>query len=337
MKPLEALPEHVVASLEVRDRWRRALSENHAGLEFIVSDLSRWKPGATVRIAFLDGDRSLHSNIELAVGQIAEECNLVLDFGRDPATGEYRRWSESDTEHAAEIRVSFDQGGYWSLVGTDSTDVLIGGPGSPAGGGPGQRSLNLEGFAEELPSDWEGTTRHEFLHALAFHHAHQNLRGPCAEEFRWEDDPGYQPTQDERGVFVPDGQGRRPGIYTYLAGAPNRWSRSRVDFNLRTNVSDDVVVGPFDTDSVMLYAFDSFFYKSDPSPCAPTGNGIDLSDGDRRGLALLYPRTEEAVGHLARSAATARDALRNSSGEEGVGTESAYERRVRELLDRWVG
>ena len=147
MKQLESLPDQIVASLEVRDRWRRQLAEDTAGLEFIVSDLSRWKPGSTVRVAFLDGDTALHADIEQAISQVADECNLDLDFGRDPATGEYRRWTEADTEYAAEIRVSFDMGGYWSLVGTDSNDPTIGGPGSPVGGGPGQRSLNLDGFA----------------------------------------------------------------------------------------------------------------------------------------------------------------------------------------------
>jgi hypothetical protein len=336
VKQLEALPDEVVASIEVRDRWRRALAENDAGLEFIVSDLSRWRPGSTVRVAFLDGETALHAEIEQAVQQIADECNLVLDFGRDPGTGDYRRWTEADTEYAAEIRVSFDMGGFWSLVGTDSNDPTIGGPGSPIGGGPGQRSLNLGGFTVQKPADWEGTARHEFLHALSFHHAHQNLRGPCAEEFRWEDDPGYQPTQDPRGVFVPDAQGRRPGIYTYLAGPPNRWSRAKVDHNLKTNVSDEVVIGPFDSDSVMLYEFEAFFYKTDPSPCAPTGNGIDLSAGDKRGLGLLYPGADEAVEVLSQSAAKAREAMQGRAEEEGLGEESAYEKRVRELLEAWA-
>jgi hypothetical protein len=98
-----------------------------------------------------------------------------------------------------------------------------------------------------------------------------------------------------------------------------------------------VVIGPFDTDSVMLYEFESFFYKNDPSPCAPTGNGKDLSDGDKRGLALLYPHTAEDVETIKKDAAAAQDALRDVGGaEEAVGEESAYQKRVRELLEDWV-
>jgi hypothetical protein len=177
--------------------------------------------------------------------------------------------------------------------------------------------------------------RHEFLHALAFHHAHQNLRGPCAAEFRWEDDEGYVPTTNPRGVFVPDAAGRRPGIYTYLAGPPNRWPRAKVDHNLRTNVGDDVVVGPFDPQSVMLYRFADFFYLTNPSPCAPTGNGVDISDGDRRGLQLLYPHTAEDTAELASRAATALEGLTAGDRLESTTTEqrSAYHQRAVELLD----
>ncbi len=330
---LESLPDEVVASLEIRDGWRRKLAQRADGLEFIVSDLARWRPGSAVRVAFLDGDTGLHADIASAVEQITDACNLTLDFGKDAGTGEFRRWTEADTQYAAEIRVSFDMDGFWSLVGTDSTDRMVGGPGQPIGGSPNQRSLNLSDFATDRPDDWQGTARHEFLHALGFHHAHQNMRGPCADEFRWEDDEGYQPTRDARGVFVKDANGRSPGIYTYLAGPPNGWSRSKVDHNLRTEESDDVTIGPFDAKSVMLYSFADFFYKSHPSPCAPTGNGIDLSDGDKRGLQLLYPHTGDAVSDIQSRATAALSALDGGGGlESGGTTDSAYQQRVVELL-----
>ena len=336
---LESLPDEVVASLEVRDGWRRQVASGSEGLEFIVSDLARWRPGSTVRVAFLDGEADLHEDIEQATRQITDACNLGLDFGQDTATGEYRRWTEADTVYAAEIRVSFDLAGYWALVGTDSTDRTVGAPGGPAGGRPGQRSFNLGGFESDRPVNWRGVVRHEFLHALAFHHAHQNLRGPCEDEFRWEDDPGYLPTQDSRGVFVPDPAGRRPGIYTYLAGAPNHWSRRLVDHNLRRMESPDTIAGPFDSASIMLYAFEPFFYKTTASECAPTGNGIDLSDGDRRGLQLLYPRTAAEVSEFTARAEQVLDQIGagSESGLEAAGSaDSPYRARVIDLLSSLV-
>jgi hypothetical protein len=333
---LESLPDDVLAGLEVRDAWRKDLAASSDGLEFIVADLARWPVGSVVRVAFLDGDATLHSDIAAATAQIAEVTNLTLDFGRDPATGQYRRWSETDTVLQAEIRISFDMGGYWSLVGTDSTDPTIA-PVGPIGGGPGQRSLNLGGFKTSKPQGWEGIVRHEFLHALAFQHEHQNMRGPCEEDFRWENDAGYVPTTNANGVFVPDGQGRRPGIYTYLAGPPNKWSRAKVDHNLRTAEDPKAVAGGFDPASVMLYRFAAFFYKTNPSPCAPKGDGVNLSNGDKRALNLLYPANVEAVDALAAQSMNGLELLaahnEGAGGEEGVaGPSSAYVRRLIELM-----
>lgn len=292
---LDKLPDDVVSSIEVRNRLMNDIGVNgDLGLEFLVADLQRWVPGQVVRVAFLDGDSHLHANIAAATQEISDACNLTLDFGND-GNGNFRRWSENDNEYSADIRVSFDKNGYFSLVGTDSVNRNIGSPFGRIGGRPGQCSLNLGGFQNRLPSTWQGTTRHEFLHALGFHHSHQNMRGPCQESFRWDDDEGYLQTRDANGRFITDVNGKRPGIYTYLAGFPNFWDRQKVDHNLKTEEDPNLVAGPFDRSSVMLYRFPKIFYKSLPSPCAPLGDGQSLSDGDKRGLRLLYPDTAAEV------------------------------------------
>lgn len=326
---LESLPDSVVAALEVRDAWRRELADSTAGLEFIVADLQAWPVGSTVRVAFLDGDSALHADIASATEQISAAMNLSLDFGFNEEAGTYRRWTLSDSRLQAEIRVSFDFDGYWSLIGTDSTDGTIDPSGGPIGGLPNQRSLNLGGYATSKPQGWEGTVRHEFMHALAFKHEHQNFRGPCEADFRWENDPGYVPTTDARGRFVPDAEGRRPGIYTYLAGEPNRWSRRKVDHNLRTVNDPNLVMGGFDPASVMLYRFAAFFYKTSPSECAPTGPGTDLSEDDKRGLRLLYPEAQDDVARLAKQSLRGLE-LVGSEAPESVG--SVYRDRLVELL-----
>lgn len=339
-KVLEVLPDEVVASLEVRDAWRQEMASRSPGLEFLVSHLALWPPGGVVRVAFLGGDSGLHRDIAEAAEQITDACNLSLDFGFDGATGEFRRWRETDTTYAAEIRVSFDQPGFWSLVGTDSNDPTVGTPFGLIGGRPGQRSLNLGGFVERRPPDWKGTVRHEFMHAVAFKHEHQNMRGPCEEQFRWDDDEGYVPTQDARGRFVPDAAGRRPGIYTYLAGPPNSWPRAKVDHNLRTRDTPGTVAGSFDAASAMLYRFEPFFYRSVPSPCAPTTDGIDLSPGDREGLRLLYPDVSAALDDIVKRAEVALTEIdaqvaigRESTRESFPVAVSPYQERAVELIN----
>ena len=102
---LDALPDDVVASMESRDRWMAGLPYAEGGLEFLVADLQSWTPGQTVRVAFLGGSTDLHEAIEAATGQISDAAGLTLEFKHE---GSYRTWTEDDTEHAAEIRVSFD-------------------------------------------------------------------------------------------------------------------------------------------------------------------------------------------------------------------------------------
>ena len=218
-------------------------------------------------------------------------------------------WTTSDVAHAAEIRVSFDQGGYFSLVGSDSSNPQIGGLGQAVGGRANQRSLNLGGFDVARPASWAKTTRHEFLHALAFHHEHQSPVGGCDSQFRWDDDPGYLFTQDANGQYITDPNGKRPGIYTYLSGAPNHWSRAKVDHNLRQAPAGSVSTGPFDRESIMLYRFPALFYVSTPSPCAPLGTGENLSNGDITGLKHLYPDAQPEIQTIAARQSKLRETI----------------------------
>jgi hypothetical protein len=337
---LDNLPGSVQASLEARRRFFKSLPPDADGLEFRLADLRRWRPGETVTVAFLGGDANLHRDIAEATRAITDACHLNFDFGLDEATGSYRDWSEDDQKYRADIRVSFDKDGFWSLVGTDSVDPRIGEPAEDVGGRPHQRSLNLGGFPSYRPPDWVGTVRHEFLHALGFEHEHQNMRGPCSAEFRWEDDDGYQLTLDADERAVPDPQGRRPGIYTYLAWFPNYWSKEKVDHNLLTEEDPDAVAGPFDPASVMLYQFPAPFYRTENSPCAPTGNGIELSAGDIRGLRLLYgdrPEDLEAfrarTRDLARAIEAAHPEVQKESSSDESFAHSAMRRIVRALGD----
>lgn len=290
------LPDHVTASIEARTKWFASLPQgNNPGFEFFVDDLQSWAPGQTVRVAFLGGTTQLHQDLADATKQITESCNIKLDFGLNPTTGKYRTWTTADTVHSAEIRVAFDQKGYFSLLGTDSSNTSIGAVGQAVGGRANQRSLNLGGFDVVRPSTWQKTTRHEFLHALAFNHEHQSPMGGCDSQFRWDDDAGYQFTQDSNGQYITDPNGKRPGIYTYLSGAPNNWSRSKVDHNLRQAHPGSGTAGTFDRESIMLYRFPALFYVSTPNPCAPLGSGDSLSTGDIAGLTHLYPHDNASM------------------------------------------
>jgi hypothetical protein len=295
---LDTIPDAVLASMQVRDHWFDAQGLSGDGEAFFLDDLLRWLPGTVITVAFLGGDTALHRDIETATRQLTDACNLGFDFGFDEAAGAYRTWSTSDEEYAADIRVSFDQPGFKSLIGRDSINSGIGPADSPMGGRPYQRSLNLGGFPIQRPQRWMGVVRHEFLHAIAFKHEHQSPAGACDRQYRWEDPPGYVPTLDADGRYIADAAGLQPGIYTYLAGAPNHWSRQTVDHNLRPRPADGAIVGGFDKASIMMYKFPREFYHEFPNPCSATGNGLDLSPGDIAGLLRIYPFDEREAGAL---------------------------------------
>jgi hypothetical protein len=315
--PMEALPDRYLARLEVRDRILRNLPPSFRGFSFVVDTLKRWQPGSTVRVAFLDGSNPLRKGIADAASAWLAHGNIRLDFGYDPAAGTYRSWSRGDQTYQADIRISFDGKGYYSLVGRDSND--------PAVVHPSEESMNFEGFLANPPPDWQATAMHEFGHAFGFQHEHQHPVGGCDSEFRWFDDPGYSPEPGRLGL--PDSQGRRPGIYTALAAPPNEWPASKVDRNLKQLPNSSAfLLGAFDRASIMMYSFAAWMFVSSDSRCYTPRNKV-LSEGDRQGFAQAYPAAAAEIISLSRAR---RDYLDSALREASLPADR--QRRLREQL-----
>jgi hypothetical protein len=320
---MERYPDRLQARVELRQRTLSTVSSSASGFSphFILNLTKRWQPGQVLKVAFRGGNTPLHRDIANAVTEWTNFANLKFDFGVNPATGSHRTWSKSDTDFAADIRVSFDQTGYYSLVGNDSINRTI--------TKPGEESLNLEGFDQQRPADWKTVAQHEFGHAIGFEHEHQSPLAPC--DFRFDNDPGYVPTTDSFGQYIPDTHNRRPGLYTRLGGPPNNWPASVVDFNLKQlPESHAYEVGPFDKDSIMKYFFpDWMFVSGTNSHCYTGGENLVISDGDKQGAAKVYPRTPESI--------QAASALRAQALQEAVNVKSlpsAAQQQFREELNK---
>jgi hypothetical protein len=286
-------PDAIEARLAQRDRiiaMAHAASSSGVGLASVFDSLKTWTPGQTISVAFHGGSAALRADIAAAAAEWTRHANLKLDFGPD---GTFRDWSPSDAAYAADIRISFDYGGNWSLVGSDSVDTSIVPPGEP--------SMNFGGYKLVRPSSWRRTVLHEFGHALGFHHEHQHPEG-CDAEFRWSDDAGYSFAKDEYGQYIVDAAGRRPGIYTVLGGPPNNWPPQKVDWNLRRlKSSSSYQLRPFDRLSIMKYFFESWMFVSgNASFCYTPVPNPTLSEGDKAAARDAYPGNQAAIESLFR-------------------------------------
>ena len=271
----ESYPDPIQRLLDARKEQTDAIPPEVRG--FVLETPKLWTNASTVTVAFNGGSDDLRGKIESAAHEWTNYANLTLEFRNDD--GAFRTWSRQDTEFSADIRISFNYAGYWSMVGTDSVELMK----------PSHASMNFSGFTTNLPSSWRKTVLHEFGHALGLHHEHQNPAGHCDQEFRWEDDPGYVRTRDMYGQFTRDAQQRRPGLYTRLGGPPNNWDRETVDHNLRQLPYDGKLISDPDRKSIMFYQFAPWMFKRGAqSPCY-VGPNTTLSAGDKQAMREAYP------------------------------------------------
>ncbi|MDF1512971.1 MAG: hemopexin repeat-containing protein [Anaerolineae bacterium] len=108
-----------------------------------------WRPGRTLRCAFLDGDAGVQAKVAAVAHQWSVFANIFFDFGA----------------HAeADIRISFAFNGSWSYIGTDALAIP-----TP------QPTMNY-GWLTPQSSDTEynRVVLHEFGHALGMIHEHQH-------------------------------------------------------------------------------------------------------------------------------------------------------------------
>lgn len=135
-------------------------------IELALATAKMWKPGRTLRVAFLDGDPKVHEKVASVAKQWMQHANINLDF----VAGK-----------AGDIRISFKEPGYWSALGTDALVEQYFPKTEP--------TMNFEGFTTATAEDeYSRVVLHEFGHALGCIHEHSS---PAAG-IQWNKDVVYR-------------------------------------------------------------------------------------------------------------------------------------------------
>jgi hypothetical protein len=199
----------------------------------------KWKNGRTLHVRFLDGAQEVQAKVERYAKEWCKHANIGLAFGIDPK---------------AEIRISFQQEGSWSYIGTDSLVVSA-----------HQPTINFGWLNSETHEEgYSSVVIHEFGHALGCIHEHQS---PDAD-IPWD----------------------KEAVYRYYMGPPNNWSKSDIDLNLFQRYSLEITqFTEFDPKSIMLYAIPNEHTIGDYE----VGWNKELSEIDKTFIRTCYPFEEK--------------------------------------------
>lgn len=188
--------------------------ENYApGTRAAIEFKKRWQPGKTLRVLFMDGDPVVQQKVAAIFPEWSRHANIRFQVSNDLDS---------------EIRISFQQPGSWSYIGTDA--LLI----------PKSKPTMNYGWLKPHtdPEEYQRVVLHEFGHALGLIHEHQNP----STDIPW----------------------NKEAVYQYYSGPPNYWSREQTDRNLFQTYGKDITqFTRFDRDSIMLYPVEQRFTNGD--------------------------------------------------------------------------
>ncbi len=196
----------------------------------------KWQTGQTITVYFMDGQESVQERVKPYAHLWSRYANIRFKFVDDPN---------------ADIRISFNERGSWSYLGTDARFIP-----------KDQPTMNFGWLRPATEaSEYNRVVVHEFGHALGLAHEHQN---------------------PDNGI-----PWNKPVVYEYYGGPPNNWSKEQVDVNLFQQYDDDQVqYSAFDSDSIMLYPVPNEFTIGD----FEIGWNTGLSETDKSFISRMYPK-----------------------------------------------
>lgn len=251
--------------------------------ELAALTAKKWDNGRELRVHFMDGDPDVQARLQPFAQQWSEHANIRFQFVNDPD---------------AEIRISFQQQGSWSYLGTDALSIP-----------KNQPTMNFGWLTRNTADDeYSRVVIHEFGHALGCYHEHSN------------------PTAD-----IP---WNKEAVYAYYEGPPNNWSRADVDHNLfRRYASGISQFSQFDDKSIMLYSIPERFVTD---PARAVGWNQVLSDTDKSFIGTMYPRVVKRATELQVNARSRLESIGEHGEEDLFRFKAAEQGRYRILTSGWT-
>ena len=201
-----------------------------------------WAPGSTLRVRFLNGSAAMQNKVFAYAEQWEAYANI--NFVRV-------------TSGASDIRVKFGTEGNNSQVGINNRDIS-----------PNLQTMNLAFTTNTKNEDIQGTTLHEFGHALGLNHEQQQ---PLAN-IPW----------------------NVQAVYSFYMAPPINWTKDRIDRNILNKATwESSQHTAYDSKSIMQYKVDA---KLTTNGFSIPDNNI-LSSTDKDFISKMYSSQRIRVRH----------------------------------------
>jgi hypothetical protein len=236
----------VKAPQDINVSYQAAINENSANRgtsggrqkRAAIKHRKLWAPGRTLRVRVLAGDAAYKQAIRAAAATWTAFINLNFDFV-----------DEGD----AEIRISDDNGDYWSLIGTDALTQ----------DDQSEATMNLSPDHNLSPKFFMANALHEFGHVLGAEHEHLHPQMTIP----WD----------------------KQAVYEHFGAEDDELARSNIDeryFNLLD--ASEVDNSTYDPKSIMHYAIRQSWTQGD----FQIQLNLQLSDKDKAFMAAAYPHPD---------------------------------------------